>query len=129
MKADISNLKQSSRNTDNYRRKNGFCCEIAAICPKTGRVIVTARFYYPATVAYCVVWIHGEKGHGRGCGKAGGYGYHKESAALAGALSDAGVFLSEHISGRGDRCMTEAVEAVARAATGKRKFIIHEANS
>lgn len=127
MKADISNLKESTRNVDSYRRCNGFCREITALCPKTGSAIVTARFYYPASVAYCVVWVRDIAT--AGCGKAGGYGYHKESAALADAFGDIGVTLDGHIGGRGNSAMTDAIEAVARASTGKRKFIIHEAHA
>ena len=133
MKANIQFLTESTRNIDSYRRSKrrlkGFCREIAAICPSTGRVVVTARFYYPTSVAYCCVWIHGENKPGTGRGKAGGYGYHKESAALADALGDAGVILDESISGHGNRAMIDAIEAVARAVTGKRKFIIYEAHA
>ncbi len=128
MKADTSNLKDSKRNVDSYRRTNGFCHQITVLLPD-GSAPVIARFYYPGDVAYCVVWVHGNTSHGYGMGKAGGYGYHKESAALAEALSDAGVVLSEHIGGRGNRVMTEACEAVARAVTGKRKFIVSEAHA
>lgn len=128
MKADTSNLKDSKRNMGSYRRDKGFCRQITALLPD-GSAPVIARFYYPGDVAYCVVWIHGDASHGYGMGKAGGYGYHKESAALADALRDAGVTLDSHIDGRGDRAMSEAVEAVARAVTGKRKFIVSEAHA
>ena len=69
------------------------------------------------------VWIHGDDLHGSGGGKAGGYGYHKESAALEEALSAAGIRMSEGIGGRGDQAMFEALEVLARAVIkGKRKI-------
>ncbi|MFX5068880.1 hypothetical protein ABTC68_19770, partial [Acinetobacter baumannii] len=67
--------------------------------------------------------------YGRGQGKAGGYGYHKPSAALADAISDAGIRLSRSISGCGDDVMRDACEAIARALTGKRRFIVHVAHA
>lgn len=88
----------------------------------TGRAIVTARVYYPGSVARACVWITGGGVYASGAGRAGGGGYCKESAAIGAALSDAGVTLSEPIGGRGTRAVEEALEAVARAVTGKRKF-------
>lgn len=126
MKADISGLRETEKSY--ARRDNGFWREIAAIDPATGRAVVTARFYWPGSIAYCALWINGPGKWGRGNGKAGGYGYHKESAALAAAISDAGIALSERIDGRGDSVMTDACEAIARAVTGKRRVIVHVAH-
>lgn len=42
---------------------------------------------------YCCLWIHGENIWFSGKGQAGGYGYHKTSAAFQGALDSAGVKL------------------------------------
>ena len=122
IKADVSNLRETTKNA---RRNNGFDREIAVLDPATGRAIVTARIYYPGTVAYCSLWVSG----GRGQGSAGGYGYHKPSAALADAIQDAGIVLDRSISGVGDSAMTEACEAIARALTGKRRFIVHVAHA
>lgn len=62
-----------------------------------------------------------------GGGRAGGGGYHKPSAALCAALSDAGVNLDENISGAGDGAMEAAIEAIAKAV-GVKKPIIHVAH-
>lgn len=131
MKADLTKLTETKRNIEHYRREAGFSNELSALDPATGRAIVTARIYQPGTTAYCVLWVWGDKrqGYGRGLGKAGGYGYHKASAALSEAALDAGVKLSDAISGHGSGAMRDAVEAIAKAASGKRRLIIHEAHA
>lgn len=127
MKANLTKSRASD-NIHKARKENAFYREIAAIDPKSGRTVVIVRFYWPARVCYACVWVHGNT-HPRGAGKAGGGGYHMESAAFSAALDDAGITLSEDIAGRGDSATKEAVEAVARAATGKRKFIIHTSHA
>ena len=92
----------------------------------TGAAIVDARVYRPGATAYAAVWIYGNDIYASGTGRAGGYGYCKESAAVAEALARAGVTLSDHIDGRGLSAVREALEAVARAATGKRRFFVVE---
>jgi len=86
---------------------------------------IDARFWMgrssQASTVYCSVWIYqqttggGFDYHG-GTGSAGGFGYHKESAALDEALRSAGVTLSTPIHGAGDHAMEAALRAVARAA-------------
>ena len=127
MKADITGLRETSKTY--ARRENGFYREIAVLDPKTGRAFVTARIYWPGETAYCALWISNGDRWGRGQGKAGGGGYHKPSAALAEAIRDAGVKLSKSISGVGDAAMADACAAIARAVTGKRRFIVHVAHA
>lgn len=124
MKADVTGLTDGKMTG---RRENGFHGEIAVIDPATGAAIVTARIYWPGQTAYCAVWVAGNGKYGMGSGKAGGGGYHKPSAALSAAISDAGITLNRSISGVGDGAMDEACEAIARAVTGKRRFIVHRA--
>lgn len=127
MKADVSGLRETSKNG---RRENGFYREIAVLDPATGRAPVVARIYWPGqTTVYCALWIGAGDKWGRGAGTAGGGGYHKPSAALADAIRDAGIKLSAPISGVGDAAMEEACEAIARAVTGKRRFIVHTAHA
>lgn len=142
LKANISGLRETTRNA---KRGDSLYREIVVLDPATGRAIVTARLYWPGEVTcYASVWIYGNRGavrsYGRGQGKAGGYGYHKPSAALADAISDAGITLHgdvygrektnarAYISGVGDSAMESACEAIARAVTGKRRFIVHTAH-
>ena len=84
--------------------------------------IVDARWYMArrsdgASPVYCSVWIRTRDGrHFSGHGKAGGYGYHKQSAALQDALDSAGVKLAKPINGCGDGAMCHALTAVGKAA-------------
>lgn len=127
MKADVTGLRETKKT---YARRNtGFDREIAALDPATGRAVVTVRIYWPASTAYCALWIGAGDKWGRGQRKAGGYGYHKPSAAMAEAIRDAGIKLSQSISGVGYDAMEKACEAIARAVTGKRRFIIHTAHA
>ena len=138
LKANITNARETNRN---MHRKDSLHQEIAILDPSNGRAIVTCRTYIPGTVAYVLLWISGNGVYARGTGKAGGYGYHKPSAALDSAIGDAGITLHgdvyggkrtdkrARISGVGDSAMVEALEAIARAVTGKRKFITHKAHA
>lgn len=126
MKADVSGIRETEKTY--ARRQTGFYREIAVIDPKSGAAPVVARIYWPGETAYCAIWIGAGDKWGRGQGKAGGYGYHKASAALAEAIDDAGIKLSRSISGVGDSAMEEACAAIARAVTGKRRFIVHVAH-
>ena len=109
--------------------------EHAAYEPRKLCEVVTARFYMGrsrnASTVYCSVWVHCEGIHTAGHGTAGGWGYHKNSAALSAALTSAGVELwgspydkededtnegqRAYISGCGDSAMRSALLAVARA--------------
>lgn len=104
------------------------------------RAIVTARFYMgrsaSASVVYCCLWVHGRTKAGEvytsGAGTAGGYGYNKESAALATAISSAGIELygdqyerdtsakrnkqPARIDGCRSSAMDGALRAIAKAA-------------
>lgn len=126
MKATIQ--PRESNKIASHRKENAFTHETAVLDPSTGRAIVTARYYGNGMTRYACVWISGNV-YCRGAGKAGGGGYHKDSAAMESALSDAGVTLSDYIGGVGDSATLDALEAVARAVTGKRKFITHHSHA
>jgi hypothetical protein len=76
---------------------------------------IDARLYMGASAAaqtvYCSVWINPRKRDTQASGyaTAGGYGYHKESEALYGALSAAGFTFSKGWGGSGDSSMTLAL--------------------
>lgn len=89
---------------------------------------ITARVYWPGQVAYACVWINSESAYARGAGKAGGYGYCKESAAMAYALADAGVTLRDDIDGRGTQAIRYALLALA-AHTGVTRPMLHVAHA
>ena len=83
------------------------------------RNIITARCYMGrsanASTMYASIWIYDEKHHTSGTGKAGGYGYHKQSAAIADAIESAEITLNENIAGAGDSVIEQALEAIALA--------------
>ena len=84
-------------------------------------VVVDARFYMgrsnSASVVYCSIWVRTRNGrHLSGHGSAGGYGYHKQSAALDSAIRSAGIEMEASCSGCGEGAMRHAMEAVANAA-------------
>lgn len=64
---------------------------------KTERTIIDCRVYMGRSAnssqVYANVWIMGDNYYIAGSGVAGGYGYHKTSAAIASALSSAGIKL------------------------------------
>lgn len=79
---------------------------------------VEVRIYWSRNgqTAYAVVFAHNRDHtmHLNGHGKAGGYGYHKESAAACEAFSSAGIELERHFGGCGESPIIKAVEALAR---------------
>ncbi len=113
-------------------KKNGELCSI-----------VEARFYMgrsrDASTVYCSLWVSGAQ-YCSGTGTAGGYGYHKESAALDAAIRSAGIFIgganyATHegridykkraaIGGCGSDSMRMALKAIARAAGAKGQLLI-----
>ena len=85
----------------------------------TLREIIIARCYMgrsaSASTVYASIWIQSSGIYTSGKGKAGGYGYHKESAAIAEAIESAGITLDTGISGVGDCAIREALKAIAHA--------------
>ena len=63
-------------------------------------------------------------------GNAQGYGGHNASSAAADAIANAGISLSENISGVGNDAIREALRAIARAAVPSvRHLSIFDANN
>jgi hypothetical protein len=106
--------------------------------------IVEARFYMgrsrDSSTVYCALWVNGAS-YCSGKGTAGGYGYHKESAALQSAITSAGIVLhgsnystwgdkkpdfkkAAHIGGCGCDSMRTALKAIARAAGATGQLLI-----
>ena len=126
MKAIFEKLKKPEKFNINHRKENHFAEQITAVAINAyGRAYdcVTLRIYATDARCYACIWTSsncawkGSNGdHWRhGSGLAGGYGYHRASAAAEEAIINAGIVLDEHISGRGDGAMAEAVKAIARA--------------
>jgi hypothetical protein len=92
--------------------------------------IVDARCYMGrannASVVYANIWVHDHTGQRwcSGSSSAGGWGYHKESAAIGEAIRSAGIELSSDINGRGSSAIDDALKAIARALKYKIFIII-----
>ena len=94
------------------------------------RKVIDCRFYMGrsqnSSVVYCSIWlsgsIDGESVWLSGSGQAGGYGYHKASAAMHNAIVAAGFELVEDdgvtpspIHGCGDGAMRDTAIALAKS--------------
>ena len=81
--------------------------------------IITVRCYMGrstgASAVYAAIWVNCGSIYTSGKGKAGGYGYHKVSAAIAAAIESAGITLDTDIYGVGDGAICAALKAIARA--------------
>lgn len=81
--------------------------------------LVDARWYMgrskSASVVYCSVWVHGPGCESSGYGTAGGYGYHKTSAAFQAAAESAGIRFEALCDGCGDGPMELAIRAIGHA--------------
>ena len=75
-------------------------------------------------MVYCALWVNWSGIHVSGGGSAGGYGYNKVSAAFSEAVNNAGIVL-EPVDGAEE----DAVAAITRKVTGKRKVYVHVANA
>ena len=103
-----------------HARESGFYRDYQVLDLETLTVPVSARLYQPAGDVFCVVRAGP---HHQGSGRAGGGGYHKASAALSYAISNAGIDLSEHID-VGDGAMDKALLAIAAALGVKHAYLI-----
>lgn len=135
MKANIEKLHDGEHVSAN-RKENAFCKQYAVYAldqlDYNGEPteLVCLRIYSTDSRAYACIWVHGRttNQYGHGGGHAGGYGYHRASAAAQEAIKDAGITLSESIDGRGDESMKEAIRAIAEAA-GSQKYFIGDAHA
>lgn len=137
--ATLPNPEKSTKfNRLHRREQNGFMEEISILVPpaewqriyKEWRSVVTLRIYGTSARNYACLWTHGDAPeHCRnGSGVAGGYGYHRPSAAAQEAINNAGFVLSKPIDGVGDQAMREALFAVA-AAIGFPDALMHRAHA
>ena len=127
MKANIEGIRSDGKVGQN-RKENGFIKQYAIydLSKDIGeyqREKICLRIYATDARHYACIWIHNKKHYGSGGGHAGGYGYHKGSAAAQAAIQDAGIKLSEGIGGRGDAAIKDALRAIADAINITEYFI------
>lgn len=98
------------------------------------REIVTLRLYMSASASAnrvtAILFVNAYPISIAASGSASGYGKHKGSAAVADAIANAGIPLSENVSGVGNDAIREALKAIALAAVPAVQYLkIFEANN
>jgi hypothetical protein len=96
--------------------------------PHLARSPIVARIYGTGSRNYCCLWVNNEPIHTSGSDYAGGYGYHRSSAALQGAIDNAGFTLDKRIDGVGDSAMEEAMLAIAECI-GIKNPLLHRSHA
>jgi hypothetical protein len=102
------------------RKEKHFYKEICLFRPDSynyeAKAILTARLYATDTTVYACIWINSPNNGGiyvSGGGKAQGYGYHKESAAIESALMDAGITGFKSFGGAGEQAAIDCLLEIA----------------
>lgn len=97
-----------------HRKENHYLQEFmgVVVIDDIIRVGVTCRIYGTNSRNYCCIWFNDGNKWGYGSGSAGGYGYHRPSAAFEEAMRSAGVKFSEPINGRGQSVMVDAIQSL-----------------
>lgn len=118
--------KTDKRNIESFRKEKGFVAEFALIDIDKGESVILSRIYRTPSTSYCITWINGSvtRSAARGYGKASGYGYHRDSAAMCESLTQCGVKLVEPIGGRGEGAMKDALKSLA-VELGVARAMIH----
>lgn len=100
----------------NHRKSNGFCqvWKVFYVDDNKIKEVVDCRIYCPGTRVYAALWINSKDKFIGTTGWAGGYGYHKPSAAVAEAINKAGIELNESINARGDSAIMDALMTIAK---------------
>lgn len=118
----IAHAENISNQAFNARDKQALIHQYTVLGIVDGEIksLAEARIYMSASRSAermtAILWVHG-KNYASGSGYAGGYGYHKQSAAVGNAIEAAGFELDRHfIGGGGDSVLIDALKAVAFAA-------------
>jgi len=126
-------IKNQVSNAKNYSGDKETISTYKAVTVYKGEVVtpLEIRVYMGrssrASVVYASLWIHDSVHHihTSGTGSAGGYGYHKESAAIAEAISSAGIELWGSPYGEPSKYTNtpEELKALKRAESKRRCHI------
>lgn len=120
--------------THKFRKEEHFYKQFSVIntakSERFAHSAVILRLYATPSRIYACLWISENDYHLSGGGYAGGYGYHKASAAAQDAIYACGISLeSKPIAGVGDDAIREALLAIANHINPEGKFITHEAHA
>lgn len=127
MKISINKLVDGI-NAKSHRKENSFYKSLSLISFKDNQFSekLIVRFYGSGQTVYCCVWGSINGNHFNGSGKAGGYGYDKESAAFSEALQSAGFEVSS-LAGTGQN--EEAINFIAKELMNLEAFTIVRAHA
>jgi hypothetical protein len=130
IKAQIVKKAENARRPDNKELVSAYSL-VVRLPSGEMREVITVKCYMgrsaSASVVHAVLWVKCADGHWTsGSGSAGGWGYHKESAAISDAISSAGIELKDvgndrkdhwfDLGGTGGSYYPQVFEAIARAA-------------
>jgi hypothetical protein len=107
-------------NGKNYGGEKEMDSALSVVACKDGQMkeVICCRTFMgrskSSSVVYASLWIYAGDNYAAGNGKAGGYGYHKRSAAIECAINSAGIRLDQSIDGAGDTAVSDALEAIAK---------------
>lgn len=132
MKNTVKNFDahQNMNTTIREREEKNIQHGYKAICiSEDGKLqeVVDLRIGQTSSTAYACVWLHvaGYGTHACGSGKAGGYGYHRSSAAAESAFRSAGMTFDVSFGECGDSMMREAVKAAGEyLANGAPVYVV-----
>lgn len=142
MKAVFSDPKQNGKNYANDKEMTAAYSIVGKVNGTLQEVVVLRAYMSRATsasVVYASLWVRGNT-YIAGHGQAGGYGYHKESAAAEAAIQSAGIELFGNVysnadekpnfkkrvsfGGCGTDSMKEALKAIARTAGARGNLLV-----
>ena len=103
-------------NAKAHRKGDNFQESYSGLAVVDGEIVeaVILRIYGTQARNYCCLWVQGNGIYSSGSGQAGGYGYHRASAAAQAAFETAGIKLKDAIDGRGDSAIKDAVEVLLK---------------
>ena len=125
--ADISNMVTPEK----LKKVSGKPFKVVTFNNVTGDYIIMNCYYSQSSNSVELTIKSGDVYH-RVVGKATGYGYHRESAALQDALDNLNVTLfdvdakQQFIDGRGDYAMRNALLAIAKSLNWGESVIMNE---
>lgn len=113
----------------NHRKEGNAFYSYSIIDLNNGQEVAVIRLYNSATGSrnYACLWVLKEGHHATGSGQAGGYGYHRTSAAAQLAFKTAGIVFGQPIDGGGDWAIREAMRCLA-GHLGIKRWMLHTAN-
>lgn len=107
-----------------HRREPHWCYSCKVLDATKRKEVAELRIYATNGKHTACLWVNGAKGVVRGSGSAGGYGYHRASAAAEKAIAAAGIRLAASFGGKGNRSIKTAMAAIGRACGLRKPWLV-----